>query len=63
VIFWDSSALLPLQLRQPRLPEAHALSACDGDMVAWWGSAIECASAFARRNLSMILRHRAGTVY
>ncbi len=48
MIFWDSSALVPLLLQQPRSPHAHALITGDRDMVAWWGSAIECASAFSR---------------
>jgi uncharacterized protein len=48
VIFWDSSALVPLLLEQPRSAHAEALITTDNEMVAWWGSAIECASAFAR---------------
>jgi len=55
VIFWDSSALVPLLLRQPRSSEAHALIAGDNDMVARWGSAIECASAFARLERERVL--------
>ena len=55
MIFWDSSALVPLLLRQPRSPEVHALIAGDGDMVVWWGSAIECASAFARLERERVL--------
>ena len=48
MIFWDSSALVPLLSQQPRSPHAHALIAGDQEMVVWWGSAIECASALAR---------------
>ncbi|MBA2291776.1 MAG: type II toxin-antitoxin system VapC family toxin [Gemmatimonadales bacterium] len=46
--FWDSSALVPLCLRQPRTEAARALCTEDAEMVVWWGSAIECSSAIAR---------------
>lgn len=46
--FWDSSALVPLLLEQPRSAQAKALLTDDADMVVWWGSMIECASAIAR---------------
>jgi predicted nucleic acid-binding protein len=48
VRFWDSSALVPLCLDQPRSAEARKLAAEDAEMVVWWGSSIECASAIAR---------------
>jgi predicted nucleic acid-binding protein len=48
VRFWDSSALVPLCLDQPRSAEARTLAGEDAEMVVWWGSAIECASAIAR---------------
>lgn len=46
--FWDSSALVPLVLRQPRTSEARRLLDEDDELVVWWGSVIECASAVAR---------------
>ena len=46
--FWDSSALVPLCLIQPSTPEARRAMDDDPDLVVWWGSAIECASAIAR---------------
>lgn len=46
--FWDSSALVPLVLQQPRTGEARALLDEDDELVVWWGSALECASAIAR---------------
>ena len=46
--FWDSSALVPLCLAQPRTPPARAALAEDPEIVVWWGSAIECASAIGR---------------
>jgi predicted nucleic acid-binding protein len=48
VKFWDSSALVPLILRQPRTAEARALLEEDDGLVVWWGSPVECASAIAR---------------
>jgi predicted nucleic acid-binding protein len=48
VKFWDSSALVTLVLQQPRTSEARVLLEEDGDVAAWWGSAVECASAIAR---------------
>ena len=46
--FWDSSALLPLCLTQPRTPGARSALTEDPELVVWWGSSIECASAIAR---------------
>ena len=46
--FWDSSALVTLVLEQPRSAHARQLAAEDSEMVVWWGSAVECASAIAR---------------
>ena len=46
--FWDSSALVPLVLAQPRSADARSALAKDSELVVWWSSAIECASAVAR---------------
>lgn len=46
--FWDSSALVPLVLQQPRTSEARGLLKEDDELVVWWGSAVACASAIAR---------------
>lgn len=46
--FWDSSAIVPLLLEQPTSPQARALLDEDPDIVAWWASSVECASAIAR---------------
>jgi predicted nucleic acid-binding protein len=39
---------VPLVLEQPRTPQARALLEQDADVVAWWGTPVECASAVAR---------------
>lgn len=46
--FWDASALVPLVLDQPRTARARALLGEDTEVVVWWGSHVECASAIAR---------------
>ncbi|MFN2315916.1 MAG: PIN domain-containing protein [Gemmatimonadales bacterium] len=56
--FWDSSALVPLCLRQPRTEAARVLSADDAEMAVWWGSVIECSSAIARLHREGLLSAR-----
>ncbi len=46
--FWDSSALVPLFLKQPLSQTAETLLREDKEMVIWWGSLVECSSALAR---------------
>ena len=46
--FWDSSAIIPLCLDQPRSARARALHDEDDQLAVWWGTPVECASAFAR---------------
>ncbi len=46
--FWDSSALVPLLVQEASSAVLTRLAAEDKDMIAWWGSAVECASALAR---------------
>jgi uncharacterized protein len=48
VKFWDSSALVPLLVRETWSEEVTALLRQDGGLLAWWGSAVECASAISR---------------
>lgn len=47
--FWDASALVPVCLEEPGFSEtARKLFDQDGGIAAWWGSVVECWSAFAR---------------
>ena len=46
--FWDTSALVPLLLRQEATAEVGALLSDDPEIVAWWGTPVECVSAAAR---------------
>jgi predicted nucleic acid-binding protein len=48
VRFWDASAILPLLVADAATPTLQDLAAEDGDMLVWWGSEVECASAIAR---------------
>jgi uncharacterized protein len=47
--FWDSSAILPLCVKEQNTDRIAELLALDGDMVVWWATRIECVSAVARR--------------
>ena len=46
--FWDTSALLLLVVEDARSASARSLVRGDPDIVAWWGTPVECASAAAR---------------
>jgi predicted nucleic acid-binding protein len=48
VKFWDASAIVPLLVAETTTERVQALAQRDPDMLAWWGSAVECASALAR---------------
>ncbi len=48
MMFWDSSALIPLVIEGPQTVTMRDLAQKDDDIVAWWGSPVECFSAFAR---------------
>lgn len=53
--FWDTSALIPLCLREPQSSLVEKILHEDSEMVAWWGSPIEGFSAFARLRREEIL--------
>lgn len=46
--FWDSSAIVPLLLREPTTEKIESLLHRDPDLVMWWGTPSECVSALAR---------------
>jgi len=48
VKFWDASAIVPLLVAEPMTRRVQALARRDPDMLVWWGSEVECASALAR---------------
>jgi hypothetical protein len=45
--FWDSSALIPLCLREPKTPACEALRIQFG-LVVWWAAFVEIRSGIAR---------------
>lgn len=47
--FWDSSAVVPLLVLEASSDAVMAAYDADPDMIAWWGTPIECVSAVARR--------------
>jgi uncharacterized protein len=53
--FWDSSALLPLFVDEPTRDRLIALLESDGDVLSWWGTPLEIASALARRERESLL--------
>jgi predicted nucleic acid-binding protein len=48
VKFWDSSALITLLFDEPRSGDTLAIAREDEGIAVWWGSPVECFSAFAR---------------
>ena len=47
--FWDSSALVPLLVLEDTSQAIQAALETDPDVILWWGTPIECASALGRR--------------
>jgi predicted nucleic acid-binding protein len=46
--FWDSSAIIPLCVEEQRSESMRAIAKEDSELAAWWGTPVECCSAFAR---------------
>ena len=46
--FWDSSALVPLLLREATSAPAQAALSADNGLAVWWGTSVECLAAIAR---------------
>jgi len=62
VKFWDASAIAPLLVAEAATRSLQALAKQDSDMVAWWGSQVECASALARLERADQLDWRGGAL-
>lgn len=58
--FWDSSAIVPLLVEGPRSEAVRRLYLADPDVVVWWGTPVECASAIARLEREGLLPDAAG---
>jgi predicted nucleic acid-binding protein len=48
VKFWESSALVPLLVEEPTSGQLGDLLRRDPEIALWWGSHVECMSAFCR---------------
>jgi predicted nucleic acid-binding protein len=46
--FWDSSALVPLLVRQRASARMRAVYRSDSGVLAWWSARVECESAVSR---------------
>lgn len=46
--FWNSTAIIPLLVEEATTDQVTAYYRAKPDMVAWWGSPVECVSALAR---------------
>ena len=53
--FWDTSALLPLLVDEPARERLLGLLEEDSEVLAWWGTPVEIASAVARREREGLL--------
>jgi uncharacterized protein len=49
VRFWDTSAIVPLCVNEPTSAEVKVLLGNDPTLVVWWGTRLECLSAFMRQ--------------
>lgn len=47
--FWDSSAIVPLLVKEANTDAVLSLKKSDAGRVVWWGTETECLSALARR--------------
>ncbi len=54
--FWDSSAIIPLCITEPQTKTVADIAKEDNAIVVWWGSTVECHSAFSRLQRDGILR-------
>ena len=53
--FWDSSAIIPLCLKEPASETVKRLLKGDEDIVVWWATRVECLSALVRRRREGVL--------
>ena len=47
--FWDTSAVVPLCVNEPRSAGVRTILAEDPSIVVWWATRTECVSAFMRQ--------------
>jgi predicted nucleic acid-binding protein len=59
--FWDASAIVPLLVTETTTPSVQTLAAKDPEMLVWWATEVECASAIARLDRDGALDRKAVT--
>jgi hypothetical protein len=60
--FWDTSALVPLLIRESATDTVLRIIEEDPEMAVWWGTETECLSALARREREKQLTRQEVTV-
>ena len=55
VRFWDASAIIPLLIDEPTRASLLKLLEEDPEILAWWGTTVEIASALASREREKLL--------
>jgi predicted nucleic acid-binding protein len=55
VKFWDSSAIIPICLKEQLSETVKRLIKADEDLVVWWTTRVECLSAMLRRRREGVL--------
>jgi hypothetical protein len=60
VKFWDASAIVPLLMAEVTTRAVQTLAAKDAEMLVWWATEVECASAIARLEREGSLDEAAG---
>jgi predicted nucleic acid-binding protein len=53
--FWDTSAIIPLLADEPSREGLLAILEDDPQVIAWWGTSVEIASALARREREQLI--------
>ncbi len=53
--FWDSSAIIPICLKEQLSETVKRLIKTDEDIVVWWATRVECLSAMSRRRREGVL--------
>ena len=53
--FWDTSAVVPLVVTEPRTPQVRRLLDADPAVVVWWSTRTETLSALARQRRAGVL--------
>ncbi len=58
MIFWDASAIIPLCIDEPHSNAVKGILKKNSSMAVWWGSVVECHSAFARLRRTGFLKDK-----